>query len=51
MTNTSSEPPSRKKTTGFVNAVYYPNWRAYKGQAPATLNLDSVSHVFYAFAK
>jgi hypothetical protein len=51
MTNTSSEPPGRKKTTGFVNAVYYPNWQAYAGQAPATLNLDSVSHVFYAFAK
>jgi chitinase len=51
MTSTPSEPPEQRKTTSFVNAVYYPNWRVYDGQTPATLNLDNVSHVFYAFAK
>lgn len=34
----------------FKNAVYYPNWRVYRGDTPATLNLSNISHVFYAFA-
>jgi GH18 family chitinase len=46
-----SESPKPKKTGNFVNAVYYPNWRFYDGQTPASLNLDSVTHVFYAFAR
>lgn len=33
-----------------INGVYYPNWRIYKGQAPSTLPLSLVTHVFYAFA-
>lgn len=33
-----------------VNAVYYPNWRVYKGFPPSSLNLKYVTHVFYAFA-
>lgn len=32
------------------NAVYYPNWRVYRGETPATLNYSCISHVFYAFA-
>jgi chitinase len=33
-----------------VNAVYYPNYRVYRGETPATLNYNCISHVFYAFA-
>ncbi|CZS95424.1 probable chitinase 1 precursor [Rhynchosporium agropyri] len=32
------------------NAVYYPNYRCYRGETPATLNYNCISHVFYAFA-
>ncbi|OCK74185.1 glycoside hydrolase family 18 protein [Lepidopterella palustris CBS 459.81] len=34
----------------YFNAVYYPNWRIYRKQPPSSLNLDVISHVFYAFA-
>lgn len=34
----------------YFNAVYYPNWRIYRNQTPASLNYDVISHVFYAFA-
>lgn len=30
--------------------VYYPNWRVYRGDTPASLNYNYISHVFYAFA-
>ncbi|KAF7503070.1 hypothetical protein GJ744_004352 [Endocarpon pusillum] len=50
MTTTTSQPTDQRKITNFVNAVYYPNWRVYNGQTPNNLNLDNVSHVFYAFA-
>lgn len=33
-----------------INAVYYPNWRVYKGFPPSSLNLKYVTHLFYAFA-
>ena len=33
-----------------INAVYYPNWKVYKGLPPSSLNLRYVTHVFYAFA-
>ncbi len=33
----------------YTNAVYYPNWRVYRQQGPASLNLAYISHVFYAF--
>lgn len=33
-----------------INAVYYPNWRVYKGLPPSSLNLRYITHVFYAFA-
>jgi chitinase len=32
------------------NAVYYPNYRVYRGETPASLNFGCISHVFYAFA-
>lgn len=35
----------------FVNGVYYPCWRIYKGHAPSSLQLDAVSHVYYAFVR
>jgi chitinase len=34
----------------YWNSVYYPNWRIYRDQPPASLNFDVISHVFYAFA-
>lgn len=34
----------------LVNAVYYPNWRIYNNQPPSCLNIETVTHVFYAFA-
>ncbi|TQN69136.1 Chitinase 1 [Colletotrichum shisoi] len=36
---------------GWVNAVYYPNWRVYKGQTPASLPVSAVTHVLYAFVQ
>jgi GH18 family chitinase len=33
------------------NAVYYPNYRVYRGETPATLNYSCIDHVFYAFAQ
>ncbi|CAG8978775.1 hypothetical protein HYALB_00011924 [Hymenoscyphus albidus] len=33
------------------NAVYYPNYRVYRGETPATLNYHCINHVFYAFAQ
>lgn len=35
----------------FVNAVYYPSWKVYKGQPPSCLQVDKVTHVFYAFLR
>ena len=34
----------------FKNAVYYPNYRVYRGETPASMNYGCISHVFYAFA-
>jgi chitinase len=34
----------------YANAVYYPNYRVYRGDTPASLNYRCISHVFYAFA-
>ncbi|KAI9699187.1 MAG: hypothetical protein M1820_007266 [Bogoriella megaspora] len=34
----------------FINAVYYPNWAIYNQKSPSLLNVDVVSHIFYAFA-
>jgi chitinase len=44
---TFSTPPLQ---TMYWNGVYYPNWRIYRDQTPASLNYDVISHVFYAFA-
>lgn len=32
------------------NAVYYPNYRVYRGETPASMDYNCISHVFYAFA-
>jgi len=47
-----SRRPSLTDTSSimFTNAVYYPNYRVYRGDTPATLNYNCISHVFYAFA-
>ena len=37
--------------SGYINAVYYPSWRVYKGFSPSKLQLELVTHVFYAFAR
>lgn len=34
----------------FKNAVYYPSYRVYRGETPASMNYNCISHVFYAFA-
>lgn len=34
----------------YKNAVYYPNYRIYRGQTPGSLNYDCIDHLFYAFA-
>jgi hypothetical protein len=34
----------------WTNAVYYPSYRVYRGDTPAQLNYNCISHVFYAFA-
>jgi GH18 family chitinase len=36
--------------TLYLNAVYYPNYRASATESPASLPLDTISHIFYAFA-
>ncbi|PVI08257.1 glycoside hydrolase family 18 protein [Periconia macrospinosa] len=46
--DSSYPPPPELKM--YWNAVYYPNWRIYRDQPPASLNFDVLSHVFYAFA-
>ncbi|CAG8954996.1 hypothetical protein HYFRA_00008685 [Hymenoscyphus fraxineus] len=37
--------------TSYINAIYYPSWKVYKGRSPATLDISSVTHIFYAFAR
>ncbi|KAL7818016.1 glycoside hydrolase family 18 protein [Trichoderma aethiopicum] len=34
---------------GHMNGVYYPSWLVYKGKTPATLDIDNITHIFYAF--
>jgi chitinase len=34
----------------YTNAVYYANYRVYRGESPQSLNFRCISHVFYAFA-
>ncbi|KAL7783605.1 glycoside hydrolase family 18 protein [Trichoderma ceciliae] len=33
----------------FMNGVYYPSWLVYKNKTPATLDVDNITHIFYAF--
>ncbi|KAL8927632.1 MAG: hypothetical protein Q9172_001261 [Xanthocarpia lactea] len=33
-----------------VNAVYYPNWKIGTHTPPSSLELDNITHVYYAFA-
>jgi len=34
----------------YTNAVYFPNYRVYKGDTPGELNYSCINHVYYAFA-
>lgn len=34
----------------YTNAVYFPNYRVYRGDTPAQLNYGCINHVYYAFA-
>jgi chitinase len=36
-------------STSFVNAVYYPSWMVYKNKPPSSLQLQVITHIFYAF--
>lgn len=38
-----------RMATNYVNAIYYPSWAVYKESSPASLNVEDVTHVFYAF--
>ncbi len=33
----------------YINAVYYPSWTVYKGKLPSSLDVQNVTHIFYAF--
>lgn len=44
------KPSVNTRSVKYTNAVYYPNYRVYRGETPATLNYSCISHVFYAFA-
>ncbi len=46
----TAHPESRQSRERVINAVYYPNWRVYRGQPPSSMNLKFISHIFYAFA-
>ncbi|KAH8780442.1 glycoside hydrolase superfamily [Hyaloscypha finlandica] len=35
----------------FVNMVYYPSCKVYNGRAPPELQVQSIIHIFYAFAR
>lgn len=34
----------------YTNAVYFPNYRIYRGDTPGQLNYGCISLVYYAFA-
>lgn len=34
----------------YTNAVYFPNYRVYRGDTPGQLNYGCINHVYYAFA-
>ncbi|GAW22771.1 hypothetical protein ANO14919_123140 [Xylariales sp. No.14919] len=35
----------------FINAVYYPSWRVYRGRGPSSLQLQCANRVYYAFTR
>ncbi|OMP84901.1 Chitinase 1 [Diplodia seriata] len=41
---TSEQPP-------FIHGAYYPSWKIYRNQPPSSMDLDIISHVFYAFIR
>lgn len=47
--NTRTKSDFHGATLPRVNAVYYPNWRAYRQQPPSSLSLSFITHIYYAF--
>lgn len=37
-------------SSAYANAIYYANWRVYRGEPPSSLDFNVITHVFYAFA-
>lgn len=35
----------------FVNTVYSPSWKKYNGRASSELQVQLITHIFYAFAR
>jgi GH18 family chitinase len=58
VTMSSSSGPSLRKSriaasvsnVMYTNAVYFPNYRVYRGDSPGQLNYGCINHVYYAFA-
>jgi len=42
--------PANVSNVMYTNAVYFPNYRIYKGDTPGQLNYACISLVYYAFA-
>lgn len=35
----------------FVHGAYYPSWKIYRKQPPSCMDLDIITHVYYAFIR
>ncbi|KFA77045.1 hypothetical protein S40288_04749 [Stachybotrys chartarum IBT 40288] len=33
----------------LVNAVYYPSWMVYRNKPPSSMQLNAITHIYYAF--
>jgi chitinase len=45
-----SRKPANMSNVMYTNAVYFPNYRVYRGDTPGQLNYACISLVYYAFA-
>ncbi|KAL1634156.1 hypothetical protein SLS56_002459 [Neofusicoccum ribis] len=48
---TSVPPENPARAQDFVHGAYYPSWKIYRKKAPSCMNLDIISHVYYAFVR
>lgn len=37
--------------TPYINAVYYPSWKVYRNHRPSDIIAQSITHIYYAFAR